>query len=245
MTSSLSRVARALFDRLQFSSFRFSRAYDRLWSLLAYSERERVLKQIMDFVSNCRVEGDYLEFGVFRGGTFAPAYHFATRRGLGAMRFYAFDSFEGIPEMSGIDVDEDGSSQFRPGQFATGMDEFRRLMRRKRVDLDRVTLVPGFYDDSLDEQTRSSLPVEKAAVIWVDCDLYESTVPVLDFVSDYVHDGTVIAFDDWHCFRSDPERGEQRAFREWLEKHPELSATAYRDFEWGGTSFVLRRRKQV
>ena len=35
----------------------------------------------------------------------------------------------------------------------------------------------------------------------VDCDLYQSTVPVLAFLADLLQDGTVVLFDDWYCFR--------------------------------------------
>jgi O-methyltransferase len=55
-------------------------------------------------------------------------------------------------------------------------------------------------------------------VIWVDCDLYESTVPVLDFITEYIQDGTVIIFDDWYSFRADPDRGEQKALAGGVRK---------------------------
>jgi len=32
----------------------------------------------------------------------------------------------------------------------------------------------------------------------------------------------VIVFDDWNCYHGDPEAGERRAWREFLEANPEL-----------------------
>jgi hypothetical protein len=34
----------------------------------------------------------------------------------------------------------------------------------------------------------TKLPLKKAAIIMIDCDLYESTVSVLDFITDYLQD---------------------------------------------------------
>ena len=46
-------------------------------------------------------------------------------------------------------------------------------------------------------------------------------------------------FDDWFCFRGNPDRCEQRAFREWLQKHPQIKANDLVRFGWQHNSFVL------
>ena len=61
----------------------------------------------------------------------------------------------------------------------------------------------------------------------IDCDLYESTVPVLDFITDIVGQGTIIIFDDWYRFKGSTEHGEQRACKEWLERNPHITLTQY------------------
>ena len=68
---------------------------------------------------------------------------------------------------------------------------------------------------------RKLLP-RKAAVIYIDCDLYTSTVHVLDFIQDFLQRGTIIVFDDWNCFFGDPNKGERKAFREFLAKNSGL-----------------------
>ena len=62
----------------------------------------------------------------------------------------------------------------------------------------------------------------KAAVIYVDCDLYKSTVPVLKFIVPFLQRGTIIVFDDWNCFYGDPELGERKAWSEFLSANPHL-----------------------
>jgi O-methyltransferase len=55
--------------------------------------------------------------------------------------------------------------------------------------------------------------------------------------------GTVIAFDDWFCFKGDPGKGEQRAFREWLEKNSAFDAIEFHKFGWSGNSFIIRANR--
>lgn len=204
---------------------------------LGEEEYERVLKNAMSFASGCQVEGDYLEFGVAWGNTFLAAYHNAQRHHLKAMRFYGFDSFQGLPAIRGVDAA--GPCEYHEGQFAYNVAELRGRLAREGVDLARVQFIQGWYDQTLNAETKRRLPIRKAAVIWVDCDLYESTVPVLDFITDYVQDGTILCFDDWFCFKGNPQRGEQRAFTEWRARNPRIRAYEYQKFEAAGNSFIL------
>ncbi len=218
---------------------RYSGHFFAMQRLFGYTARELLLFNAMQFVAMNRVPGDYLEFGVFEGDNFVAAYHLAQSLGLGSMRFHAFDSFDGLPEIAGIDAD--GFRHFREGEFRSGLEEFRHNATSKRVDPAKLTITPGWFDQVLNEQTKRSLAISEAAVVFIDCDLYESTVPILEFITDYVREGTVIIFDDWFCFRGNPDRGEQRAFREWLQKHPDIKATELFRFGWQHNSFVLQR----
>jgi hypothetical protein len=191
----------------------------------------------MEYIARIKTEGDYFEFGLFRGRTFIAAYHFAQANKLHKMKFYGFDSFQGLPQIQGVDA----GGEFAGGQYAMGVERFTNLIRGRGVDLQKVKLVPGWYSESLNAQTKAGLQARKAALIFVDCDLYESTVPVLEFVTDYVQDGTVLAFDDWFGFKGHPQKGEQRAFKEWLARNPGLQAQPYRGFGTHGESFVLCR----
>jgi hypothetical protein len=202
-------------------------------------EQRDMLTMAFGLVAGTEVHGDYLEFGVFKGDTFADAWEQARRHGQREMRFYAFDSFAGLPDPSVSTPDTGG--EFVEGQFAYGRSDFERNLRRARVDMSRVTIVEGFYEDSLRDTKPADLGLQAASVVWIDCDLYSSTVCVLDFVTEVVVDGSVLVFDDWHCFRSRSDRGQQKACAEWLERNPAITLVPYRNFHWAGTSFVVNR----
>ena len=202
-------------------------------------DQRRMADWAVSFVSFSEVQGDYLEFGVFQGAAFLNAWDYASAYGCEDMRFFAFDSFQGLPSPSPSSVDEGG--EFSRGQFACDRDTLQANLRRGGVDLDRVKIVEGFFEETLTDSTRAELDLKAAAVIWIDSDLYESAVSVLEFVTPLVVDGTVLVFDDWHCFHSRPDRGEQRACAEWLERNPDIRLVHYRDFHWAGRSFIVNR----
>ena len=196
-----------------------------------------MFRNAMRFVANGEIKGDYLEFGVSKGVTMTAAYHHARWAGLNSMVFFAFDSFEGLPQIEGVDAN--GPCHYHQGQYACGLERFKRNLSRDGVDLCRIKTVEGWYDKTLNDNTKKILGIQQAAVVWIDCDLYESTIPALNFITDLVQTGTIICFDDFYCFRGDPNRGENKAFREWLVRNPKITAIEYQKFEAAGNSYIL------
>jgi len=193
----------------------------------------------MHYVQMSGIQGDYLEFGVWEGNTFAAACYLAKKRKL-PMNFYAFDSFAGIPEND--ERDASGHQMYKPGTFACTETNFLRNVRRTGADMKRVITIPGWFEDSLRSENPKLANLRKAAVVWVDCDLYSSSVSVLNFLTRHLQYGTLVFFDDWLGHRADPNCGEQRAFREWMAANPQLSAVEFLRMGWVGDSFIMHDR---
>jgi len=207
---------------------------------LEHMPRMRMLNLAFSYALVSRLKGDYLEFGVYKGRTFALAYHYARKRRFDKMRFFAFDSFEGLPkeaEEYGLDT-----HHFHKGQYNCGIGEFRKNIARFGVDLDRVKITKGWFGEVLGEKLKENLGLERVAVAVVDCDLYKSAVPVLRFISDLLVNGSVIMLDDWFLYEANPDRGVQKAVGEWLVAHPEIELVEYHKYGWHGISFIVRRR---
>jgi hypothetical protein len=165
------------------------------------------------------VEGDYYEFGMFEGASFLAAYECSKHLDI---HYWGFDSFQGLPKLEGPDA----GWAFWEGQFAYSLENVMENL--KSIPADRFDLIPGFYSDTL---ATCSLPFRKARVVLIDCDLYTSTVPVLDFLYPYLQTGTIIFLDDWVAFNQDPNRGVQRAAMEFLAKHPDIELEDVKDGE--------------
>ena len=184
-----------------------------------------------------QAEGDYLEFGSGSNvRSFRLAYKYQQLE-YGRPRLFSFDSFAGLPEPEGIDR----HPLWSRGSMAVSLEQFHGVMRGVGASEDEYRAVPGFYSETLDEASPADYGIEKAAMVFVDCDLYASAVSVLGFVKDILEDGAILAFDDWFCYRGSPRRGEQRAFAEFAEAHAELSFSEYLTFGWHGKSFIVHR----
>jgi hypothetical protein len=134
------------------------------------------------------VEGAYLEFGVFRGGTI----RFIADR-VRPKLIHGFDSFEGLP------------SSWTGDSF--NFDARGRLPRvPKNVQLHR-----GWFTDTLPKWVEDhSGPV---AFLHVDSDLYESAACVFDHLGDRIVPGTVVVFDEYFNY----PQWRQHEFRAWKE----------------------------
>jgi O-methyltransferase len=211
------------------------------WMFREYLSRMLLLDLVMGFVADCRIDGAYLEFGCADGGSLSDAFHASRRyRGLENMQFLVFDSFEGLPEPSGLDAQE--SLRYSKGDFACSVDTYRKNIRKRGVNAERVTLIPGWYSETLTEDLGRTLAITKAAVVWIDCDLYESTIPVLNFITRYIQDGTVMIFDDWFSYKGRLDRGEALAFSEWLESNPSIMSTEYHTVGRTMKAFIMQVR---
>jgi hypothetical protein len=198
----------------------------------------KAIDSAIDYLASNGPSGDYYEFGLYRGYTFWYAQHAADRAGLAGMRFFGFDSFAGLPDVQGQDR---RAGVFISGDYSCTREEVERFVSSHGFDWSRATLVEGFFDSSLTAERKLQYRMGPAALVLVDCDLYQSTVPVLAFLADVLQDGTVILFDDWYCFAGAPDRGEPRAFAEFLEAHPEWRAEWLKDYPVYGKVFVMRR----
>ena len=107
------------------------------------------IDEIVDYLASAQIAGDYLEFGVYNGQTFSHACRRFAEPPFRHMKCGALDSVEGLPKPAGIDALDDYTGSFREAQFACSTDEFLANLTRTGVDLGRVTLVKGWFAESL------------------------------------------------------------------------------------------------
>ena len=166
--------------------------------------------------------GDYLEFGVYHGTSLSSMYDAVKELGLDdSVRLFGFDSFEGLPSSA---ADEDDGTWY-PGSFRSSMELTRANLSRWGVPEEAVTLIPGWFDDSLVPETRIRHKIERASVVMVDCDLYSSTKTALSFCEPLIRDHAVFVFDDWNTGGlAERNMGEKAAFDEFLREYPHFTA---------------------
>jgi len=195
-----------------------------------------IINQAFQFAAINNVEGDYFEFGLYRGKTFRFAHRMKRRYKFGKMILWGFDSFQGLPEIT-----DERDNIWRQGAFHCSESELRAILKKHRFKEDEYVLVPGFYKDSLNDLLHERLNGRTSSVVYIDCDLYESTAQVLAFIERYLVNGTIVCFDDFYNYKGASDQGEQKALAEFLEHHPSINFIPYLYYSPLGRSFIVRR----
>ena len=189
------------------------------------------------FLATNEIRGSYLEFGLYRGSTFAQFYH-AQRRHRLALPMFGFDSFQGLPLAHGADADP-GFRRYDEGYFTCSEAEVRSELRRRRVPPAAYTLVPGFYEHSLEASLYERPGLMPSAVVLIDCFYYESTRLALRFVTPTLQNGTVLMCNSYFRFKGHPDYGERGAVEDWLRHTPTVTVTEYAKFGTTGLTYIV------
>jgi hypothetical protein len=193
------------------------------------------------------VPGHVAEFGTMSGATASTLanamvdgdqrYGLSERmHGIDKRMLYLFDSFEGFPKTNNpVDAASPhvSTNVWGPG-VARGMtaDELNAACSAI-LGADRVKVTPGWFNETLPKMSTDL----RFAVVSIDCDLYESTASVLEYLlgKQTYSDGCTVFFDDWYCNRGSPDFGEQKAWAEYAARYK------VRYTDWGPYSIVGRR----
>jgi hypothetical protein len=167
--------------------------------------------------------GDYVEFGVYRGNSLLLMYDELLRAGLDHVRLFGFDSFAGLPS------DDEGF--WEEGSFSADYERVVRALNQRRVDQRRVALVKGFFSDTLNDEFLAKHNLRRVSIVMIDCDLYSSAKQALDFCRPLLDGEAIIFFDDWNPL-ANKNKGEKRAFEEFLRENPVFEAEAIGDYSY-------------
>jgi hypothetical protein len=173
-------------------------------------DRYQQIERAVVFVNTEVVPGDVLDFGAGCGISTAVLTKAVIanigNEGKHQRRVVAFDSCKGLP------TESEGHGFWKGGMMVTSKEFINTVFVLEK--LPPPDLRVGWFEDVL-PRTKD---IKQCAVAHIDCDIYESTVTVLNFLEPLLQDGSVLLFDDYFCYKGNPNKGEQRAFREFRSK---------------------------
>lgn len=170
----------------------------------------------------------FVECGVAKGGCLSMM-KFASGKNN---KIFGFDSFEGMPNITDEDIDVYNKScpkQFVGIPLCNGINDVYNTFNSLNLSVDNVTLVKGFFQDTLQIQENID-NIGEIAVLRLDGDWYESTKICLDKLYDKVIDCGIIIIDDYGHFI-----GAKKATDEFRMKHNILTPliqTDYTEYYW-------------
>jgi O-methyltransferase len=178
-------------------------------------QRMYALYAAMKYVVRSRLPGDFVECGVWQGGSAMVAA--STLRGLGdtGRKLYLFDTYTGtrpVPTKKDVnylgEVATDADEEIRIGGIRhstyASLDDVRRNIALTGYPLDQVVFVEGKVEDTIP----GTLPSE-IAVLRLDTDLYASTYHELVHLFPKLVNHGVLILDDYGSWRGAAEAAEQ------------------------------------
>jgi len=138
------------------------------------------------------VLGDFVECGVYRGGS-AGVLGYEAVRSTYQRRLWLYDSFAGMPVASRYDDDYSRSIE---GKYIGSETQTRRILQRLRVPKERFSIDVGWFEDTLPKSER--FPI---ALLHVDCDFYNPVKLTLETFYSRVEPLGFIVLNDYGCFQ--------------------------------------------
>mgnify|MGYP001254643097 FL=1 len=130
------------------------------------------------------LEGDYIEFGIFKGKSL---YHsFKTFKRLykdDNKSFYGLDSFEGFPV--------ENHNFYKNENFKSSYKKVSSTFKKYK----NIHIESGFFSESLKKE--KLIKVKKICFAFVDCDIYESSLEVFEYLKPRMVPGGFIMIDDF------------------------------------------------
>jgi len=191
---------------------------------LTMTSPERILSlcNAVKYLSDNKIDGDFVECGVWRGGSMAAAAMtlLDSPTAKSDRRLWMYDTFDGMSEPTELDVDFTGQTaealltqqdkaDAKSVWCRSPLEQVKSTMEETGFPIDQVVFVQGKVEDTLPVQSPDQI-----AMLRLDTDWYESTRCELEHLFPKLVVGGVLIVDDYGHWE-----GCRRAVDEYFEKH--------------------------
>jgi len=198
-----------------------------------------MLKMVFWHLAVDQVKGAYVEFGVASGNSMKSALlHEKNTKfpSLGIQRIernlYGFDTFS---EFKGSELDN--HPIWSGNKFSFEYEKVKKRFKKcQNVFLYKQNAMD--LEENLHPLNRY-IREDFIAVCLMDMDLGEPTRIALEWIYPKLTSGSFIIFDEYSAYRGDPNLGEQRAFKDFLDNHPNIKPTVFKKYGDGGVAFII------
>jgi len=157
----------------------------------------------VNYVVDNNIEGDFVECGVWRGGSsMAAALTFINRKQTDR-KIWMYDTYEGMAETTEHDRDKNGflaseilkrSDKSNPRSYfcIASYEEVEANMKSTRYPMKNIQFIKGNVEETLLKE----IP-DKISILRLDTDYYTSTKAELEILYDKLVPGGVLILDDY------------------------------------------------
>ena len=143
-----------------------------------------------DEVINNKISGDFIEAGVWRGGSVIFMRFLLKINSIKDRNVWAADSFAGMPQPKNVD---DGHDHSMFNHAKVSLEQVKSNFKKFDLLDDQVKFLKGWFSDSLPKA-----PIKSIAILRLDGDLYSSTMDSLNNLYHKVSKGGFIIVDEYY-----------------------------------------------
>jgi hypothetical protein len=215
-----SLVRRSDLDRIPDVSPEFRAIVDRVKpATMTTPERIIGLCRALEYVVRNQIHGDFVECGVYKGGSTMAAALTLLHLGVPDRTLCLFDTFEGMSEPTEADI-ETFSGQRADALLASTdksspywayapLEQVRRNLTSTGYPPELLRFIKGRVEDTLPSEAPDQI-----SVLRLDTDWYESTKHELDTLFPRLSVGGVLIIDDYGFWS-----GARKAVDEYFQEH--------------------------
>ncbi|MBI5215712.1 MAG: class I SAM-dependent methyltransferase [Ignavibacteriae bacterium] len=184
-------------------------------------ERMYALYCAVNYVLLSNIRGDFVECGVWRGGSSMLIAKMLQNRKIKERKIYLYDTFEGMTEPTMEDIDIHGETaltlleEYKDHKetsvwcFAS-LEDVKKNMQITNFKTENIVYVKGKVEETIPH----IMPEENIALLRLDTDWYESTKHELTFLFPRLEINGVLIIDDYGHWE-----GCKKAVDEYREKN--------------------------
>jgi hypothetical protein len=170
-----------------------ARAAGNDWPYFGYTMVGRArldnLERCMRDVLERNIPGDFIETGVWRGGSAILMRAVLRVYGVTDRVVWAADSFEGMPKP---ESESDGWDLSGVEELQVSIEKVKRNFARFGLLDEQVGFLKGWFKETL-----PTAPIKRLAILRMDGDLYNSTMDALANLYDKLSPGGYVIVDDY------------------------------------------------
>jgi len=203
------------FSKLQIGIYNAVRPYT-----MTSLERVAALVNAIEYIVKKNIRGDFVECGVWRGGSSMAMALTLRELGVSDRKIYLFDTYEGMSEPTEIDErNSDGESAITLLKKTkdsketdcvwaySSLQEVEMNMRKTGYSQDNIFFIKGRVEDTLPNN------ITEIALLRLDTDWYKSTLHELECLYPSLVSRGVLIVDDYGYWR-----GSKQAVDEYFDK---------------------------
>lgn len=183
-------------------------------------ERMYALYKSVEYILSNKIEGDFVECGVWRGGSAMLIAKMLSSRNIVNRKVYLYDTFEGMSEPTAEDVDNKNRSAAKMLRSGIGnkeesvwcladLQDVKENLSLTKMSFDNLVFVEGKVEDTLPVTLPANI-----SLLRLDTDWYESTRQELFYLFPRLTTNGVLIIDDYGHWE-----GCRKAVDEYFAEH--------------------------